>query len=101
MNIKGFTLVEILIVMAVSAITGSILIAILASSNGLFLQQNSKVTQGLSLNDTTDQITSSIRQASQVVASYPSNQPQYITSSAVLVLAMPSIDSSNNIIDQK
>lgn len=97
----GFSLVEILVALGVASVAGVILISILVSGNSLFMQQNSNVFQGLSLNHATEQINDSISQASQVANSYPEMSPTYVTSESVLVLKIPSIDSSGNIIDQK
>lgn len=93
---KGFTLVEMVIAVAVAAIAGTLLIQLLIQSNGLFYQQTAKVNQGLKLNDTTLQIEADVKSAAAIAASYLS----FTTSSSTLVLKIPSLDASGNVIDQ-
>lgn len=95
---KGFTLVEILIVMGITAIAGILLVVIIVNSSGLFTQQSTKVTEGLNINDALVQIRNTIKGASAVVTSYTSGSQTFVTGSSQLILKVPSLDSSNNII---
>lgn len=96
---SGFTLLEILVGMAVGVVAGGLLVSILVQSNGVFLKQGVQVSEGLSLNQSISEINADIVQSSGVVSSYPvSGQPQYTTGANVLVLQVPSINSSGNVI---
>lgn len=98
---KGFTLLEVLIVMLVSSIVGVLLIQSLIQNNGVFYQQSARVSEGLNLNDTSSQITQDIKSSAAVVSNYPAASPfQYTTSESALVLKIPSIDAVGNVIDQ-
>lgn len=94
----GFTLIELLIIITVSVIAGSLLVATLVTSNSLFINQSSKVSQGLSLNDSVSEISELIKLSSSIVPSYPVSSPQYFTNDHTLVLAIPSIDTSGQVI---
>lgn len=97
-NGYGFTMVEVLIAGAVSALTGILLVSILVQNNGLFSQQNAQITQGVNLNNTSSQIDELLRSASSIVSSNPIGNPTYTTGAQTLVVALPSYDGSGNII---
>jgi prepilin-type N-terminal cleavage/methylation domain-containing protein len=64
MNINkqsGFTLAEVLIVLACSAIVGTILVTILVQGSSIFNDQNTRVNQNLSLNSINSKITQPIQ----------------------------------------
>lgn len=94
---RGFTLVEILAAISVTVIAGYLLLATLVQTNTNFLDQNSQIKEGLGLNDTTTIINESIKSAAAVAASSPTT-PVYNSGATTLVLALPSIDASGNII---
>lgn len=71
---------------------------ILVTSNGLFLNQSSKVTQGLSLNDSVSEISHVIKLSSSIALNYPLSSPEYQTDSDTLILKIPSTDSSGGVI---
>lgn len=96
---NGFSLVEVLVVSAASLIIGVILTGILVNHNGVFYKQSSLVNEGLSLNDTLNQIDSKIRQATVIAAGYPEVSPNFNTGTEVLVLKLLSIDINGNIIN--
>ena len=96
---KGFTLVETLIVITIAALVGAILVAIFVSSNSLFYQQSARIAQGVSLNSAVSQIRESIKAGVFVVSSYPQPSPVYTTSSQTIVLALPAIDSTGQVIE--
>lgn len=100
--IKGFTLVEVIIALGVTAIVGALLASILVNNSGLSYKQNAIVNNGLSLNDSVRIIDENIRQASAVEAVYPESSPIYTTGAEVLALKMPAINSQgiiNNVYD--
>lgn len=93
----GFTLVEVLVSMGLTLIVGMLLLAIYAKNQGLFLVQNAKVYQGLTVSDTMTQISELIRQSSSVAPNYPLVPPFTYTSGAeTLILALPSLDGAGN-----
>lgn len=97
---KGFSLVEILLVAAISSIIGVLLVQVWVQNNSLFYQQTTKVTQGVSINDATTYIENDIKGASQVANGGPeSTSPfTYTTSANTLVLKLPSIDAQGGVI---
>ena len=95
---KGLTLIEVLISMSIAVIVGVLLVVIIVNSAGLYSQESSKLSEGLNINDALSQVRGSIKDASAIVASYNSGSTTYTSSATQLVLKMPSIDSSNNII---
>ncbi len=100
-NEKAFTLLEVLIVVLVSSIVGVLLIQSLIQNNGVFYQQSARISEGLNLNDATAQITQDIKSAASIAANYPATTPyQYSSSSNTLLLKIPSVDVSGNVIDQ-
>ncbi len=99
MRKNGFTLVELIVVMAISAVAGTLLITILVQSNGVFFQQNSKISQGVSVNDTIEEIRSATKQAASVASGYPTSSPQYVSNISTLVLGLPSFGSDGNAIE--
>ena len=95
----GFTLVESLIGMSLAGIIGVLLISTLAQNNSLFSNQNANINQGILLNQSSSQINDLIRSASSVALNNPFGSPQYTSSAEVLVLALPSINSTGDVID--
>ncbi|MBI4038190.1 hypothetical protein HY387_00855 [Candidatus Daviesbacteria bacterium] len=92
---RGFTLVEVLTIMAVGTVVAVLLVSILVNNTGLFYQQSSRVSQGLGLNDSMENIREVIKGAQSVASGFPEAPPQSYTSSATtLVLKLPSIDAS-------
>lgn len=95
---KGLTLVEILIAMAIATIVGLLLVVIMVNSAGLFYKQSSKLQEGLNINDALSKIRGSIKQSSGIVASYISGGTTYTSSATQIVLKVPAIDNVGNII---
>lgn len=98
MTQKGITLVELLISASIAALVGSLLLIIVVNSSGLFYKESSKVDMGLATNDVLGEVRKSIKQSSAVEASYAVDSVTYTSGLTQLVLKIPSIDSSNNII---
>lgn len=95
---KGFTIMETILVITVVAIIGIFIAMILINNTGLFYLETSKVDQGLHINDVLSSIHGNIRRASSVAVGYPEISPTYTTSSTALVLKLSSTDSLNNVI---
>lgn len=96
---NGFTLVEIIISIAIISISGMLLNVIMINSTNVSLGQSLKVEQGLDMNNALSQIKTHIKQSAGISSYYPNSQaPVYTTSSTQLILNLPSIDSSNQII---
>lgn len=95
---KGLTLIEVLVAMGIATVAGVLLVVIIVNSAGLFTNQSSKVQSGLNLNDALLQVRSAIKDASAVASSYTSGGITYTTAATQLVLKVPAINSSNNII---
>lgn len=98
---SGFTLAEVLIVLASSAIVGTILVSILIQGSNLFSHQSTKVNQNLSLNSTSNQINQTIQFASSIASTYTNGSFTYSTSNDTIIVRLPSLDSSNNVIENK
>ncbi len=95
---NGFTLIETLVVIAIVSIVGFFLFTILVNSTGLFYSENSKVDQGVHINNVLASINNNIKSASFIASGYPEASPTYTTSSQEVVLKLIAIDTSNNII---
>lgn len=89
----GFTLVELLITLAIGTALGAMLLVIMVNTGGIFYKESSTLQQGLNNNDAMAKINQSIRQAAGVEASYPSPSPLYVSSSTQLILKIPAQDS--------
>lgn len=94
----GLTLIEVLIAMSIATIVGGLLLVVMVNSAGLFYKQSSKLSEGLNINDTLSRVRESIKQARQVTAAYTSGFITYTSSSTQLVLKVPSLDLSGNLI---
>ena len=96
---KGFTLVELLIVVSLSVVISAVLVAILINNTELVYKENSRVSQGLDLNDALANIKTYIRQAQSVASSYPETPPvSYTSSSTQLVLKFVSLDANGEVV---
>lgn len=99
-NFRGWSLLEVLIVITIAAVAGGLLINILVSSNKLFFDQSAQISHGLSLNQTTYEITDLIKFSVSASSQYPpSGNPQYLTDSNTLVIKLPAISQAGDIID--
>lgn len=96
---SGFTLVEMIITIAITAIVGVALLVILVNSMGLQTAQSNRVMQGLGINDSLSDISNWVRRASVVAEGYPTTPYTYTSGESVLVLKIPSIDASDNVVD--
>lgn len=99
-NSKGWSLLEVLIVVTVAAVAGGLLINLLVSSGKLFVDQSAQISQGLSLNQTQLELTELIKSSAGVAGQYPAQgAPQYTTDQNTLVLKLPGITSSEDVTD--
>lgn len=97
MREKGFTLVEMLLALAVTIIIGVYFASILVNNSGFFYKQTAIINEGLSLNDAVSEIDKNIRQASSVAAGYPEASPTYTSGSETLVLKLPAFSDTGTI----
>ncbi len=97
---SGFGLIEVLVAITISAVAGTLLLKIFVQNQGLYFEQSSKITQGFSINQAYTQISESIKIGSSVVSTNLVGSPQYVTDNDTIVIELPSIDSSGNVINQ-
>jgi len=95
---NGLTLIEVVLAAGIAAIIGVLLLVIIINSAGLYSKEASKVSQGLNNNDALNMVRKSIKESSAVAAQYVSGSTTYTSGTTQLILKLPSIDSSNNII---
>lgn len=94
----GLTFVEALMAVAISAVIGGLLVALLVNSAGIFYKESSKLQGGLNINESLSKVRESLKEANSVATSYIDGSITYTSSQTQLVLKVPSQDSSGNII---
>lgn len=99
MKSSGFTLIEVLVAMGIATLAGVLLVVIIVNSAGLFTQQSSKVSSGLSANDTMLELRNSIKISTAVAESFTDGAATYTSDGDELVLKVPSVDGSGNLIE--
>ncbi len=92
---KGSTLIELLIVIAISALIVVALLSLYSSGQRYFITQSAKADTIEDSRHPLTWITRDIREAAQVVSNYDT----YSTSANCLILQIPSIDETGEIID--
>jgi prepilin-type N-terminal cleavage/methylation domain-containing protein len=97
---NGFSLAEVILVLAISTIVGVLLLSILVNSTGVFYTETSKVDLGVSANDSLVKMRGYIKEAVAVATSNPIGSPTFTTGTNTLVLKIPALDSSGNIISK-
>ncbi len=95
---RGFTLVETLIVVAVVAILGGAIASMWIGYNNFFAVEEAQVDAAGSAARVVSHVETAAMQASGVVASHTFSGTTITSTSTALVLQLPSIDSSGNII---
>lgn len=95
---RGLTLIEALVAMGIAVIAGVLLLTIIVNSVGIFSKQLPKVQQGLGINDALSAVRNNIKQANAVGSGYTDGATTYTSGATQLVLEIPAIDSSGNII---
>ncbi len=98
MNKKGFSLIEILISTSVAVLIGGLLIVIMVNITRVFFKESSGVSIGLNTNDALAEVRKSIKQSSGVEATYTAGSTTYTSGATQIVLKVPSLDQSGNII---
>ena len=98
MKQKGLTLVELLISSSIAVVVGGLLLTIILNSAGLFYKESSKVDIGLNTNDGLAQVRKSIKESNKVIPTFTDGSVIYTSGVSQLVLQIPSIDQSGNII---
>ncbi len=97
---KGFTLIEMIITLTLTAVIGVVLMVVLVNSLSLQTTQSARVMQGLGINTALSDINSWVRRASGVSVGYPAVTPYtYTTGVNSLVLKVPSIDGAGAVIN--
>lgn len=98
---QGLSLPEILLAISVTAVVGGLLINMMISSNTLFFDQSLRVSQGLSLNQASQEVTMLINSSAGIAGQYPpAGTAQYTTGADTLVLKIPAVNESGSIVDQ-
>lgn len=93
-------MVELLIVTSIIGVVGAILMNIMLFSNDIFVNQTIKVTQGLSLNQASLEITDSIKASAGIPNQYPpTGTAQYTTDANTLIIKIPAFNASGVVID--
>lgn len=96
---RGFTLVEVVIVSGLILIIGTLLAGIMINNTRVYNKETSMVAQGLNINDAFREIETYARGASGVVSGYPEGSPAYVTGTNTLVLKVPAINNQGIISD--
>lgn len=99
-NLKGWSLLEVLIGVTIAAVAGGLIINLMVSSNSLFFDQSAQISHGLSLNQAKLEITDLIKSSAGIVTQYPeSGAAQYTTDTNTLVVKLPAISSGGDVIE--
>lgn len=98
---RGFTVIEFLITMAIFAIAGSVIVAILVSQNSNFYEQSARNKLSADMLSIFRPIESHVQQASSLAASASIGAETFTTDSDTAVFSIPSIDASGNNIASK
>lgn len=97
---RGWSLIEVLIVMTVASVAGGLLISLMVSSNRIFFDQSAHISQGLSLNQTELELTELIKSSAGIAAQYPpSGTPQFTSDSNTLVAKLPALTEDGDVIE--
>ncbi len=97
---SAFTLIELLIGVTTAGIVGVLLIALLTQNSRIYTDQNNKIADGITLNNSAAKIEETIKSASSISAQYtPSGGPLFTTGANTLVLTQPTINSGGNVIE--
>ncbi len=95
----GLTLVELLIGLTTAGIVGVLLISLLTQNSRIFSNQNAKLTEGITLNNSSARIADSIKSSSGIVTQYPVNgAAEYTTGTTAIVMTVPSLSAQGSVI---
>lgn len=98
MTQKGVTLIEVLISSFIAVVVGSLMLYMIVNSSGLVYKEASTINIGLNTNDALSKVRKSIKESSAVVATFTQGLETYSSGVTMIVLKLPSLDSSGNII---
>ena len=100
MNSRGISLVELLIGVSVAGLVGVLLVTLLTQNSRIYTDQNAKITDGITINNSVAKIEETIKSAAAIAAQYQhSGGPLYTTGTNTLVLTQPSINASGVVIE--
>ncbi|MBI3486394.1 hypothetical protein HY025_05665 [Candidatus Daviesbacteria bacterium] len=94
----GFSLFEVILVIGLGAVVGSLILRLLTVNSGVYNDQIAQVNQGLGLNSSISQIESDLKPAAGVVTSYTNGSNTYSSSLNSLVLKLASLDSQGKVL---
>lgn len=94
----GFSLIELLIVIGITALLAMLLLGILIANNRFYANQSGEISAVINTRIISDRIAEYTRGAVAVLASYTYNSINYVSDTDTLVLEIPAIDASANII---
>ncbi len=97
--LKGFTLLETVVVAGVALIAGTFLVSILVNNTGVTNTEKSMIAQGMDTNDSVREIDNYIRQAVSIVSGFPVISPTYVTGASTIVIKIPAISDQGTISD--
>lgn len=95
---RGFTLLEVVIVLAMFVVMMSLLITFFIKYNTSFLFDRAVVMTGSSAGIVMQEVVTSTLQSDQVLYSHVFSGTAYITGTSTLVLELPAVDASGNVI---
>lgn len=98
MRQKGITLVELIISSSIAVVVGGLLLVVIVNSSGLFYKESSVINIGLNTNDALASVRNSIKESYSVAPFYVAGLETYTSGATTIVLKIPSLDSSGNII---
>lgn len=101
MKQRGFTLIESIIVIFLFALVMLAVTDMYISFNKSYSKQVASINTSLSAAALMDEVQRTTLQANAVVASHVYSGTTYTTSTTTLVLSLPSIDGSGNIVSNK
>lgn len=91
----GFSLPELIIVLGILVVSGTLLTGILINHSGISIRQTSIVEEGLQINDVLREIESIVKQATAISESYTTvNDFTYTSDASTLVLKLHPITST-------
>lgn len=95
---KGFTLAEILVVVALFSVVVLTITSVYFSNDRFYNQENAKTILQNSSREAADKIVEFGRLAATFVSSYTFGAAVYTAGSQIVIFRIPAIDASNNII---
>jgi hypothetical protein len=100
LNSRGISLVELLIGVSVAGLVGVLLVSLLTQNSRIYTDQNAKINDGITINNSVAKIEETIKSAAAIANQYQhSGGPLYTTGSSTLVLTQPSINTSGAVIE--